>query len=574
MQSYQKSEELDVPSGAPIDASAWFSRVLRYVSHGKLMLICLAIGLLVGLIYFTFGRPTYYSRSLMRVTLLSLPVHNDSASNDANALGGMVALRAFRLHLLSDYIQSRVAQKLGVATAKDSPETIREFVIPRVDIDFIDADHLEVSVYSYNPSVVRDYAQTLISEFSAMEKESRDIYRTTALETYVKELDQYHAKIDEHLKERMDFEASTSLAQVFIQQNSLTQVPKDIVLTKDRLGKMEAVRVRLLAHGDELDVVTKLSLLTGVRKELPIEVGSVVRNLTGTIQSVQPQAKSTADVIISPSMVENPEAWQLLEKRQRELQEEQTRAAAIYQPGHSAMIKITAEIGEVKDKLKAELDVALQRFDLEYAQQKDKLTALEAKLPEYNSVTAKYEKFRQDYMLLEKGQLDWNKAASEIALSIAKLQFGADKERIQAEFAGTMSLRDVDPVSPNKSKLALIAAGLGLFLAIGLPSVLMLWDTSVHRLQDIEEKSGVRGIGLIPLASPEFLEDIFRSPKLDANVPNFLLEAHRMIRSNIALRPNSENRSQVILVTSARPTEGKSTLASNLAWAEGATSGL
>jgi len=37
----------------------------------------------------------------------------------------------------------------------------------------------------------------------------------------------------------------------------------------------------------------------------------------------------------------------------------------------------------------------------------------------------------------------------------------------------------------------------------------------------------VRGIGLIPLAAKEFLEDIFRSPTLDAKVPNFLLEAHR-----------------------------------------------
>lgn len=549
------------------DASQWFARALRYVSHGRLMLICLGLGILAGLVYFVFCRPMYYSRSLVRVTVLALPVHSESGENDSPINNRNLALRGFRQQLMSDHVLSRVAQKLGVASAKDSPESIRQFVIPKVDITFIDTDNMEVSVESYYPQVVRQFTPTLISEFNALEKEVRDAFREKALKTYVNELEQYRGKLDENLKRRMDFEQSTSLAQVFIQQNSLTQVPKDIVLTKDRLRRMEEVRQRLNKQGSELDVVTRLSLLTGVLTEVPVEVGSVVRNPgSGTMQTVQPQAKS-GDIIVSPPMVESMEPWRDLEKRQRELQEELRTASAKYQPGHEVMRKIAAEMSAVEDKLKAEMAVATQRFEIELAQLTEKLKSLEAKLPEYNEVTAKYEKFRQDYQLLEKGQFDWDKAHADIALNISKLQFGADKDRIHAEFDSTVALRDVDPISPNKMKLALISAGLGLMLALGVPTMLMLWDTSVNRLQDIEDRTGVRGIGLIPLAAQAFLEDIFRAPTLDAKVPNFLLEAHRIIRSNITLHPNKHQKSQVVMVTSARPTEGKTTLASNLAWA-------
>ncbi len=532
------------------------------------MVICLALGLLAGLVYYVYCRPMYYSRSLVRVSVLSLPVNSDSGQNESVANSRWLAQRAFRQQLVSDHLLARVAQKLGVASSKDSPEGIRESVIPKVDIAFIDSDYMEISVYSYNPMVVREFAQTLISEFLALEKDVRDSFRTRALETYLKEMDQYRVKLDENLKRRMDFEESTSLAQVFIQQNSLTEVPKEIVLTKDRLRKMEEVRQRMQTDGSNLDIVSKLSLLAGSRNEPKVDIGSVVRNPgSGTIQTVQPQAKQNNEIVVSPTMVESIEPWRELEKRQRELQEELRTASVKFGPNHESMRKITAEMSSVQDKLAAELTVATHRFELELAQSNEKLKSLEARLPEYNEVTAKYEKFRQDYQLLEKGQFDWDKAHSTIATIITKLQFGADKDRIHVEFEGTVALRDVDPVSPNKMKLAMIAGGLGLLLALGVPTLLMIWDTSVNRLQDIEDRTGVRGIGLIPLASHEFLEDIFRSPQLDAKVPNFLLEAHRIIRSNITLHPNKEQKSQVVMVTSARPTEGKTTLAANLAWA-------
>jgi capsular exopolysaccharide synthesis family protein len=70
----------------------------------------------------------------------------------------------------------------------------------------------------------------------------------------------------------------------------------------------------------------------------------------------------------------------------------------------------------------------------------------------------------------------------------------------------------------------------------------------------------------VPLASQDELNRIVRAPKSGGNVSNYLLESFRLIRSNLILHPNRSGISQVIMVASARPGEGKTTCAANLAW--------
>jgi len=555
-----------------IDASVPLYSALRYLSHFRLMLVCAAIGVLCGLIYFAFGVPVYYSRSLVRVTVLALPVDSDSGKVDGTAPGSLAArtfaLRAFQQQLLSDFMQMRVAQKLGVASPGDSAESIRQSALQKVEISFIDSDHLEIGVFSPVAHVVREYAKTLITEYESAEREIRQSFRQTALDAYLRELDQYRVKLDEHLKRRMDFEQSTSLAQVFIQQNSLTQVPKDIVLAKDRLARMHETRDYLLAHGEGMDTTAKISLLNSMHNEKPVEVGSVVRDPgSGAIETAPPQGVKPLDVVVSPEMVESLQPWRELAKKQRQLQQELHRSEAVYQPGHAVMKNLGIELSAVEDKLKAELDVASQRFALEFTQLEDKLKSLEAKMPEYHEVTSKYERFRQDYDVMEKGQIDWNKAHAQMALNVAKLQFGADKERLHLDFAGMVSLRDENPVSPNKMKLTVIAVAMGLMLGVGIPTGLMFVDTTASHLHQLESKTGLKGIGVVPLTKSEMLEDIFHVPSPEVKPPSFVLETYRIIRNYICTHPGKHDQSQVIMVTSARPGEGKTLLAANLAWA-------
>jgi capsular exopolysaccharide synthesis family protein len=103
--------------------------------------------------------------------------------------------------------------------------------------------------------------------------------------------------------------------------------------------------------------------------------------------------------------------------------------------------------------------------------------------------------------------------------------------------------------------------------AIGLPTVVNMLNSSVSTLQQLEEATGAKGIGIVPHTSKEILEDVCRSPAIGSKIPNYLLENFRLVRSHILLHPGRTGKSQVVMVTSSRPSEGKTSQAANLAWA-------
>src|SRR5690606_21787354 len=121
---------------------------------------------------------------------------------------------------------------------------------------------------------------------------------------------------------------------------------------------------------------------------------------------------------------------------------------------------------------------------------------------------------------------------------------------------------------PNKRKLVMLSLLLGFAGAIGIPTVLNLLDSSATSLAQLEDYLDLKGLGIVPLTNPDFLDAVHRSPAQGAAVPNYILECFRVIRANIGLDATFDGiESQGILVTSARPQEGKTTQAANLAWA-------
>ncbi len=539
---------------------------LQLLQYGRLMLILFSMGVIVALAYYVYGRPIFFSRSLVRVTMLGLPLHSDSARDDTPGAG----YRSLTDRLQSGALVLRTIQKLGFIRAGASPEEAAAAVIPTLRIDYVDGDTFMVNVYSYHPEVVRQFTQTLIGEFEASEREVRAEFREKALGSYLKELDDFKAQLHEQIKKRMMYEQENSLAELFIQQNSLTKVPKDIVMTKEHIRQMDEIRRYFTSQEGTFDVVAKLSLLSSFKLDEPVEVGTVTRGENGVLSSVVNEAiaNKVVDVnIVQPSMVTPLTPWQILERRQREVKAELARHSSVYGPQHEVIVTLKRELSDVEDKLKGELSTAQKKFELDYARLQDKLKDLQSKIPEYNDVTSKYEQFRQDYSMEEKGQIEWDKAYASLAATVEKMKYGEGRDRLHLTFLGVQMIRDVDPVSPNKFKLVMIGLAIGLGLACGAPLAIQFFNTSASRVQEIEASTGLTGIGVVPINSTEQLESIFRSNAIDSRVPNHLLESFRIIRSQVLIRPNNQGQNQVIMVTSARPSEGKSTMAANIAWA-------
>ncbi len=123
------------------------------------------------------------------------------------------------------------------------------------------------------------------------------------------------------------------------------------------------------------------------------------------------------------------------------------------------------------------------------------------------------------------------------------------------------------PVKPQKTLIVLLAGLLSMGLIIGCVIVYESMDGTINSTADIETKLKLKMLGIIPLVPKKALGD----RKNKALVPgsqaggNQFEESIRTIRTSVCLEDLQEKQ-QVIMVTSALPGEGKSTLASHLAY--------
>jgi len=545
-----------------VNAGDAISFGLTILKHGRFVGLLMLLVLTAGLVYYVYARSVYFSRSLVRFQLLNLPIHSESATDNTPYYR---LQRQMLQQLRSRHLVERTAKKLGLVSSTGTFDDIRIDHVKRMTVDLLDSNTIKIDVYPYDPALASTWTPALIDEYIDYQSELRSSYRDKAIAIYLDEQDEVRTKLEKSLKERLDFEEDNKLIETFIAQNQLTEVPRELVMVKHRLSRIEDIRTQLTSLRS--DSLGKLSVLAAYAKEPDIEVGQILRRQEGSAPLRMGSARKDDTVVYFPGSTDYPSNWEDLEKKRRQLHDQLKDAERKgYLPGHKVTAKLNGELAKINREIERKLEIAGERFTLERRHFEEKLASLEAKLPEYRDITRKYDRFRQDYALLEKGQLAWDKAHAELAEKIGSLEFASDKERVDLEYLGIEQLRDEDPVSPNKMKLVYLSLALGLALGLGVPFGLEYLDDSASKLVDLENSLNLSGLGIIPVCDQSHLEQLVRSPELDARVPDSLLENFRVIRSGIALNNEMSAGAQVIMTSSARPGEGKTILTSNLAW--------
>ena len=482
------------------------------------------------------------------------------------------ASRALMERLRSQEIQIAAAKSLGLLN--DSNATLEALVdhVPAVRVAFIDARNLEVLVQAYDPDVVRNFCAALVAEFQKTQEAGWKEFRDDALDHYALQLTELEKKVAENVDSLTNMERDQQFTEVTIEQQNLLQIPKELVETRERLKRMDGIKETLSRYEAENQngekLVSILSLLSNFEKETEVEVGTVVRRSFSASRSAA-AAKDGADVeVVTPSEVEGLEPWRDVERKKRQLEPQIEEAKAVYLPEHPKMKELLAEMDNLQRTLNTEMLVQREKFNLEYQRLSEKVAQLQDRIPEYQKITEELGRSSIQYSSIEQAQLMWDKARERLAEKLATVTFSEEFDWVQLRFKGHTSLRDKEPISPNKRKLVMLSLLLGLAGAIGIPTVLNLLDSSANSLSQLEDYIGLKGIGIVPLTEKEFIEEVHRSPAQGSKTPNFLLECFRVIRANIGLDSKYEGiASQVILVTSARPQEGKTTQSANLAWA-------
>jgi capsular exopolysaccharide synthesis family protein len=243
-----------------------------------------------------------------------------------------------------------------------------------------------------------------------------------------------------------------------------------------------------------------------------------------------------------------------------ELQRQQASLGEKYGEKHPEMLRVKRSIEEADAKLRGEIGKVVLSLKNDYeaalSQEKRLMGALESQKSEAMALSRK----GIDYGVLSR-DANTNRQMFDSLLQRAK------ETGVSAELK-TSNIRVVDkaevprkPARPNKTlNLLLGLFGGGLF-AVGLTFFFEYVDNRIKSPEEIKGYLGLSFLGLVPKLSDK---EASGTPLLHTGVPTLFAEAFRNLRTNI-LFSSTEEGGRSIVVTSTGPSEGKTTVASNLA---------
>lgn len=235
-----------------------------------------------------------------------------------------------------------------------------------------------------------------------------------------------------------------------------------------------------------------------------------------------------------------------------------------YGPKHPAMIKAQARLMEAREAFHQQLRRAADGIRSKY----------EIAEKNVRSLSETVERTRQQIRALDRQDYSMQVLARE-ADSNSQLYDTILKRFKEADISGdfqTLKARVIDPAIlptrphlPNKRRALMFAAFFGTLAGIALALVRNHLDTSIKTGDDLEQISGRPVFASVPEAGRRLLGGSV-AKMVDSKPRSAFSEGIRTIRTGVLLSDLDKNKRR-ILVTSALPQEGKSSVATNLALA-------
>jgi len=280
------------------------------------------------------------------------------------------------------------------------------------------------------------------------------------------------------------------------------------------------------------------------------------------LRQFQEQAKGGRIDVSAPEVAQSPLVAQL-RAQETEIIRREADLSARYGDKHPAIINVRAELRDVRRQIGSEINKIIGGLAQEAESARIRERSLQTQLGELQNRAAQSNSAEVKLRELER-EAQANRVLYESFLSRSKET--AEQEDMQQADARVIARADlpIDPSFPNKKlfvALAFIGSALfGVLLAI----VVERLDNGFRAAEQIEQVTGISGLGMVP-AVPA-------AQRLSAPLEEFLLkkpssafaEAVRSVRTAI-LYSHVDKPPRAILVTSAVPEEGKSSLAVSLA---------
>lgn len=530
-----------------------------FIKHGRLAILLIVFSMAAGLTYYVYAKPVYYAKSLVKFNIINLPIVQETGDGETPSFR---LQRALLKDLQSRHLVERTAVRLGLVESTGNAQTVYEQFVKAVTVERLDAFKLKIVVQPYSADLAEVWAEAMVKEYQDYQTELRMEYSQQAVDAYTRELAQIKEKLIESLNERLEFGSTSDYAEKSLEAAGYNRLLADLFVIRQQISSAE--RADAAMKSDSLSPLEKISRLALFNTEIKSNFEPTI-SATGPSKGPIKVTAQKSETILMETGAATAAQWEQLQGKKDQLEAELGEAAKIYKADHEIMKEINRKLSLLNKQIEMDAAAAVANFNAQYAQMKETRRALEAKRPAGREAVAELSKNQLEFEMMQ-GQLPWEKAYADIQKRLESLDFGAGKERILLHHERLEQVRRT-PTSPNKRKLLYASLAFGLALAFGIPFALEHFNDTASKIDDLERELNLKGLGIVPVTHAGDLEDIVRSPEVDARIPNSLLENFRVIRSGIALNGDPDQDSQVIMLTSARPSEGKTVNSCNLGWA-------
>ena len=350
-------------------------------------------------------------------------------------------------------------------------------------------------------------------------------------------------------------------ARLSVTQSASSWMGKRVEELRKNLQDSEAQLQAFREQEKVIDVQGYQALSTLEINDLSARLVNARRRLSGTkIAYLQVYGNESGAIESVPAVLDNT-AVQQFRAIQALAEQQVAELGKRYGPKHPKMIAAQSELAEATENLEGQQRDVAGGIRAEYLAAQEEVAALEAELSgakqQYQEVTRK----GSDLANLQR-EVETNRELYE-------LFYNRMRETAQTGDLESVNARVVEPAivprypfKPDKKRAIVLAFLLSLLTGIGATFLLEQLNNPIRSAADVEDKIGLPLLGMVPLLTGKARKQA-ELALLDDEVKSFG-EAIRTIRTGIALS-NLASPHKVILVTSSVGSEGKSTVAMNLA---------
>ena len=233
-----------------------------------------------------------------------------------------------------------------------------------------------------------------------------------------------------------------------------------------------------------------------------------------------------------------------------------------FKDGYPRVKSLQAKLTESQNKIRVEEDRIVRSIERDYLAARERERSLRETAETKKALAMQLNDQATQYKILER-ETGTNKSIFDKLLERSKeidANVGSEISNIQIVDFASLPLQ---PYKPKVSLNLLLAIVVGLMGGVGMAFLLEYLDNTVKRIDEISDRFRIPLLGVIPRASSE------EQKKLDFLVrsepKSSFSEAVRTAKVSIQLSSPTDRPLKTILMTSTAASEGKSTLANNLA---------